>query len=325
MAQFVEDELVLHTDFPSSRTYVPQGVIGGYPTTANVHRGQRKLLLSEIEFLTKVHVSRLNRGGGDGPSILLPRFLCVYAGACPCTHLDYLLQLFPNVSFVLIDRRFAHEEFQWKQSHWDNKRVAVCAKPFDDCTTHAIAEWVRGVNTNHWIHAKLQSLDINQNEVGYGNLLFISDIRRNAFDENSVAHDMDSQQQWFRNLYASAGLLKFRLPFCNKEWYREYAEHRGVRSYLDGIIYLPIWGPPSTTECRLYVVRGCGVKNYYPEEHESLMAGFESYDRQRKYTVANRVFNSFDEAAEASVLYMYQQCMQHYGYPVRLEGGFLKV
>ena len=321
MTQFIEDELVVCKDFPSSQTYMPQGVIGGYTTGSNVHNGQRKLLLSEIEFLTQVYVSRLGQNcGRDGtPPQPLARFLCVYAGACPCTHLDDLLKMFPNVFFVLFDPRFAHEEFRWKQSHWDKKRVAVCANMFDDNTSHAIAEWVSGGKPRHWIQAKLQSLDINQIEVGFDNLLFISDIRRNAFDEKSIAHDMDAQQRWFRNLYAYAGILKFRLPFCNNEWYREYAEHKGVRSYLDGKIYLPIWGPPSTTECRLYVVRGCGVKNYHPKEHETIMAGFESYDRKQQYIVANRVFHSFDEAAEASVLHMYRQCMQQYGYTVRLK------
>jgi hypothetical protein len=53
-----------------------------------VHWGQRKLLLSEIEFLT--HYAE-------------PGITVVYAGAAPGTHIPYLAGLFPGVSFVLVD------------------------------------------------------------------------------------------------------------------------------------------------------------------------------------------------------------------------------
>jgi len=323
MLQFNEAELVLGgvPGFPMACPYSKQGTPGGYSTTGNVHNGQRKLLLSEIEFLTQVlHIPILGlHSANDGKTFPpLRRYLCVYAGACPCTHLDDLLELFPNICFVLVDPRFGSAEYKRYQTRWDTRRVAVCANVFDDNTAQAVAEWASGRHTHHWIHAKLKSLDLQQDEVGYDHLLFISDVRSDALDEHAIAKDMDAQQRWFRILYASAGLLKFRLPFCNDKWYKEYAQHNGVRSYLHGTIYLPIWGPPSTTECRLYVRRGCGVKNYSPKEHESIMAGFESHDRKQQYMVANRVFHSFDEAAEMSVLLAYQLCMSHYGYTARL-------
>lgn len=53
------------------------------------HWGQRKLLLSEIEFLTE-HGS--------------PGCIVIYAGAAPGTHIPYLVKLFPEVqTFVLYD------------------------------------------------------------------------------------------------------------------------------------------------------------------------------------------------------------------------------
>jgi cap2 methyltransferase len=54
------------------------------------HWRQRKLLLSEIEFLTN--------------SIKDENYLIIYAGAAPGTHLNYLSSLFPQVKFILIDR-----------------------------------------------------------------------------------------------------------------------------------------------------------------------------------------------------------------------------
>jgi hypothetical protein len=64
---------------PSQGTVEDQGVI---------HWGQRSLLMSEIEFLTTY--------ARDG-------MIVVYVGAAPGTHLAYLSDLFPNVTFELYD------------------------------------------------------------------------------------------------------------------------------------------------------------------------------------------------------------------------------
>lgn len=59
-----------------------------YAKTVN-HWGQRKLLLSEIEFLTE-HANE--------------HTIVIYAGAAPGTHIQYLSrELFPKIKFVLVD------------------------------------------------------------------------------------------------------------------------------------------------------------------------------------------------------------------------------
>lgn len=55
-----------------------------------VHWGQRKLLLSEIEFLTEY--------SADNTSLTV-----LYIGAAPGTHIAYLAHLFPQFQFVLVD------------------------------------------------------------------------------------------------------------------------------------------------------------------------------------------------------------------------------
>ena len=52
-----EDHLILgnSSSFPEQTTYQPQ-IEGVYSTIANVHAGQNKLLLSEIQLLMKVHI-----------------------------------------------------------------------------------------------------------------------------------------------------------------------------------------------------------------------------------------------------------------------------
>lgn len=53
-----------------------------------IHWGQRKLLMSEIEYLT-LH--------GDKASLI------VYAGAAPGTHIAILSEMFPQHRFILVD------------------------------------------------------------------------------------------------------------------------------------------------------------------------------------------------------------------------------
>lgn len=77
------------------------------------HWGQRKLLLAEVEFLTQ-HAQ--------------PGITCVYAGAAPGTHIEFLAQLFPEVQFVLVDPApFAIKSSErvriWQEFMTDDVRV----------------------------------------------------------------------------------------------------------------------------------------------------------------------------------------------------------
>ncbi len=55
------------------------------------HHGQRKLTLSEIQFLTAC-------GGGIG--------FAIYIGSAPCEHLPILRKLYPDIKFLLIDPHY---------------------------------------------------------------------------------------------------------------------------------------------------------------------------------------------------------------------------
>jgi hypothetical protein len=71
---------------------------------------QRKLLLSEIEFLTKYSIEQ--------------NCLVIYAGAAPGTHLNYLSSLFPQLNFILIDQH----EFITNE----NQQIQIEHEPFSD-------------------------------------------------------------------------------------------------------------------------------------------------------------------------------------------------
>lgn len=82
---------VLLPDSPE-KAYVPRHkAADGGERAAEVHWGQRKLLMTEIEFLARC-VSR------DTTTQLV-----VYAGAAPAIHTPLLERLFPQCEFVLVD------------------------------------------------------------------------------------------------------------------------------------------------------------------------------------------------------------------------------
>lgn len=81
-----------------------------------------------------------------------------------------------------------------------------------------------------------------------------------------MAQDMTWQRDWHEAMQPKAGMYKFRLPW-----------QAGQTEYLDGEIYLPIWGPQTTTEARL-VSRG-GTRLWDNTAYEEMMFYFNTVTR----------------------------------------------
>ena len=194
-----------------------------------LHWGQRKLLFSEIEFLTLY-------GQAAGCTVL-------YAGAAPGTHVDYLCELFPTFHFILVDP----EDFTVRAG----KQVTIRQECF--------------------------TLDMAQEYSDIPDLLFISDIRtadpaRMTPEEVEVhvAKDNQRQMEWHLALNPVRSMLKFRLNYSNFGM--------GETRYLDGDVYLPIWGPQTTTETRL-VPFGKEIKDWDNKLYEEQMFYFNTQTR----------------------------------------------
>jgi cap2 methyltransferase len=225
-----------------------------------IHWGQRKLLLSEIEFFTLI--------GEKG----LRDAVVVYAGAAPGTHISYLASLFPYVSFILVD-----------------------PAPFSIVPTGKI-EILQELFTDELARDLRQAFD---------KIYFISDIRtadpdrHNEFQiETKVKHDMQAQMKWHRLLRSRRSMLKFRLPW-------DFS--RSV--YLDGDIYLPVWGPQTTTECRLITGPDPdAVRVYDHKKYEEQMFYFNTVTRHSLYqhdVVCEGMDHCYDCKAEVDILYNY--------------------
>jgi cap2 methyltransferase len=196
-----------------------------------MHWGQRKLLLSEIEFLTKYGVS--------GATV-------VYAGAAPGTHTRYLIELFPELKFVLVDPA----PFSGRLTQ--APRCLLRHELFTDAVAHQYA--------------------------ARDDVLFLCDIRScdwlihdNLDHENKVLEDMQEQHRWHDIIQPIKSLLKFRLPWTP-----------GCTQYLAGDIYLSAFGPITTTETRL-VPHGHERVMWDHKKYEEQLFHFNTVTRVARY------------------------------------------
>jgi hypothetical protein len=152
------------------------------------HWGQRKLFVSELEFLINYY-----------PSIdtTKNKFYVLYIGAAKGTHLLYLSSLFKEFHFILVDP----SQFDTRLQYVDN--VTIVNKYFDD-----------------------NDIKKYSDKNVFPNLFLISDIRFPNLSENDlnsqqeyVQEDMELQKKWYLKLKPYKALLKFRLPWnslkCN--------------------------------------------------------------------------------------------------------------
>ena len=142
----------------------------------NLHWGQRKLLLGEIEFLV---------AHGDKAQTV------VYAGAAEGTHIEYLSTLFPTHKFILYDpRKFTIEP---------SNQIEIHTGTTDGFFTDNVARTF----TNQKI---LFISDIRTGSVNP------DDPDDDEF-ANEVVANMDMQRKWLEIMHPAMSMFKFRLPY----------------------------------------------------------------------------------------------------------------
>lgn len=148
-----------------------------------LHWGQRKLLLSEIEFLTLFYKSERDES---------KKIYVIYAGASPGTHVKFLAKLFPKVYFVLYDPR----EFDPVLNACT--RITTHVQLFTDDTAQ---EWTEDKHPDKHI-------------------LFVSDIRTAEPQtmppeevETHIKQDNEWQKKWWIIMNPVIAMFKFRLPW----------------------------------------------------------------------------------------------------------------
>ncbi|KAG8345628.1 hypothetical protein TRVL_03534 [Trypanosoma vivax] len=226
-SRLLTDESPRRVYKPSSSSSLHDVVVKG------LHYGQRKLLLSEIEFLSAYHEA----DSSESPPLV------VYAGAANGSHLPFIFRLFPGVRFVLIDP------------------APFCAQVRDiaQCSDGPIVELVEGYCTDELCRRLAHSHSSSYK------ILLISDIRSgvpaklsNKENTAMIMRDNKMQQSWCWSLGAEAALLKFHPPYprCNDPDSAHYDASDDTPNsveYLDGERLFGVWAPKSSSEVRLCV------------------------------------------------------------------------
>ncbi len=152
--------------------------------------------------------------------------------------------------------------------------------------------------------------DVAREYAGRQDVLFVSDIRTanpakmdNKQVEICVARDQEWQSTWHKLMQPLFSMFKFRLPWDS-----------GTTRYLDGQVFLPVYGPQTTTETRLVVTRDAEEKDWDNTRYQDQMFYFNTTSRQACYArrgvvdTVEGLDNCFDCTSELYVLYRYLLC-----------------
>jgi hypothetical protein len=219
------------------------------------HWGQKKLLLSEIQFLTNIKMNGLKD---------FKDYAIVYIGSACGSHLPILFNMFPDLIWLLDDPNPYSEYVK----RFGKDKVSIFNMYFTDDTIEHVFQNVKGRK-----------------------ILFISDIRVTPTEEQ-VMSDMAKQAEWGIKLHSDYMLLKFRLPYnapnaykpktindlnLNKKYISNYYFVANHSIYLKGDLYLQLYPPPYSTELRLLVKKNNEGKY-----------DLDNYDNE---TIENKLFN----------------------------------
>lgn len=212
----------------------------------HIHRGQRKLLLSEMEFI----INEFNKLDVKEKKIIL------YIGASTgvnSVHTYTLSRMFPEFEFDLYDDNDFYPKL------YDLKNVKIFKRWF----------------------TQEDSVKYNNK-----NLLLISDIRNpdiGIYKKNKnikgmnqiILEDINFQKKICEDINPKSSLLKFRLPWDDKK-----------TEYFDGKIYYQCWEGSESTETRLVpnkVRDGRAMKLYDNRAYEERLYYFNTETRMRYY------------------------------------------
>jgi cap2 methyltransferase len=251
--------------YKSSRSGVFDGAVD---VVKGLHYGQRKLILSEIEFLTAVLRAE---------TTTTKPVLVVYAGAANGSHLPLLFELFPQVKYVLIDPAPFCEAVR-QISEEDGPIVEIIE---GYCTDELCMRLKRDYSTSFRV-------------------VLVSDIRSGAPNRSTnkehtemIMRDNAWQEGWYVCLNAECAMLKFHPPYPKvmdpaSPKYEPDDETPQVMTYLDGALLWGVWAPKSSSEVRLIVQGELKKRNYDAIEFEEQCYYYNTTNRFDRDVEAER-------------------------------------
>jgi hypothetical protein len=297
---------------------------------ANLHNGQRKLFISELQFLTNIY-DKLDSS---------KTYYVVYAGAAPAHHTYFLSTFFTNIKYILIDpakfelmldRDLCHTDLPFGTRGY-KYLYSKYNKQFESEPPHTWIDIIKNSNNGIFLIENYMSDE-------YAKLfkelspIFISDIRTNEKDSESPT-DLDllwnsaMQYNWACIMQPIACMFKFRIPFfaCrdlgNLEQYHMDAfntaksyginfveDHKkNIFRYLDGDIYIQAFPGIESCESRLCLFGALKTKEYDCREYEQKFYYYNVIERNfihhiNKYSNAELYFDHCNDCAIEAIVW----------------------
>jgi len=263
------------------REYVPSKVCTAN-RKKNIHRGQWKLLISEIQFLTS-ELSSLSQTA-----------LCVYVGACSGkgeSHLPFLMQMFPATKWLLCDPLFDEYNLEPFEPLIEKGRVSIYTGSCTEETARAMNDYMLH-NVQNEMSSLLDQIRARECEL----TLFISDLRSENADELTILNDMQLQYNIFHTLsHANSAILKFRPPYPDTSQSIIHPMFRdNVLTYPTGKIYWSVFGGVQTTETRIHIKQHSKMGYYDCSVYEQILYAFNMLERP-----------TYDNMAQEATIQMY--------------------
>lgn len=176
-------------DIPFEITYFQDDMVKHL--SPNCHLGQRKLLLTEMEFYTK-YIKDHNANN-----------LVVYAGSASCEHLPVILSMFKNLRFILIDPNYHSIDAKYKYIYQNNEVissgnykqfVAYLNKPDNSRMKH-LHQITKMMTEVEFLNNPTDTVDSDSDSESD------SDVRYNVFDksEKYLKRMKDMMQYFYTN------------------------------------------------------------------------------------------------------------------------------
>jgi len=245
-------------------------------TKTVVQWGERKLFLIELEFLTTYAVRE--------------NTVVLYAGCAPGTRFPYLAELFPHVSFILVD----DTPLDIDEVKYNN--VTVRQETFNDAMAREYKQAIDAAGQT------LLFITFATNDTPLGGLLpDTSKAEQYGTERSFTAESMAAQKRWHTILKPAKSLLKFSLPWTDGDTY-----------YLDGEAILCPWAPPTSVETRL--IPNQYHRTWSHKYYEEQMFFFQTHTRVSLHehgVTAEGLDGCWDCTSEVFILERYLERFPH--------------
>jgi hypothetical protein len=248
------------------------------------HWGQRKLLLSEIEFLTKY--SR-------------DKDLVVYIGSAGGYHFPIIAEMFKTLEYHLWDPAFSRDT---KLKKYIERKgignIVIKAEFFEDKSCEQYINCGRRV-------LFISDIRIANNTVGLSD--DIEENGKNGITDLSVDKDMLLQAHCILKIQPVASMVKFKTPLT---FGGNISKYFSPYVYLDGKIQLQQLTSPSSLETRLISTKPYKQKVWDPAYYEGKMFMFNYFYRYMCYINENAgnsgMCNCYNCASETRIIKEYK-------------------